>query len=113
MKLLDKIIDKAHELQWMVNVDVNYCCFSKYSPCGQDFCVEISSIDPEEIIEGLRYRIEDFDCSYETYLWLDDTGHGCNGAPYDMKELYEDMEACLANMGELLEALEEIDDEEE
>lgn len=111
--MLEKIIDKAHELKWMVDVDENYCGFSKYSPRGQDFCVEISSIDPEEIIKGLRCRIEDFDCSYETYLWLDSTGHGTNGAPYDMKELYEDMEACLTNMEELLEALEEIDDEEE
>lgn len=29
--------------------------------------------------------------SYETYIWLDDTGHGRNGAPYDMIDVYNDM----------------------
>lgn len=30
--------------------------------------------------------------SYETYLWLDSNGHGKNDAPYDMKDVYEDVE---------------------
>ena len=25
-------------------------------------------------------------------LWLDEFGHGKNGAPYDMKDVYEDFE---------------------
>lgn len=37
---------------------------------------------------------DNFDVSYETYLWLDSDGHGVNGAPYDMKDIYEDMAWC-------------------
>ena len=50
---------------------------------------------------NLRDYINDFDVSYEAYLWLDDTGHGRNGAPYEMIDVYEDMEECLHNMEEL------------
>ncbi len=60
---------------------------------------------PEEIIKGINKRINNFDCSEEAYIWLDNTGHGVNGAPYDMKEVYNDMEACLEMMKELHEQL--------
>ena len=43
-------------------------------------------------IENIRSYAKDFDMSYETYLWLDSNGHGKNNAPYDMKDVYEDME---------------------
>ena len=45
---------------------------------------------------------------YETYLWLDSDGHGKNGAPYDMKDLYEDMEACREIIYELYEIVEAV-----
>ena len=67
----------------------------KFSSAGQDFsfCVEIG-----ETLEELRDEIityyENFDVSEEAYYWLDDSGHGKNGAPYDMKDVYEDMEEC-------------------
>lgn len=34
----------------------------------------------------------DYDVSEQTMLWLDEFGHGKNGAPYDMKDVYEDFE---------------------
>ena len=36
----------------------------------------------------------DYDVSYETYLWLDNTGHGKNGAPYELEDILEDIKAC-------------------
>lgn len=30
----------------------------------------------------------------ETYTCLDHSGHGINGAPYDMRDVYNDMEEC-------------------
>ena len=36
----------------------------------------------------------DYDVSYETYLWLDNTGHGKNGAPYELEDVLEDIKAC-------------------
>ena len=37
---------------------------------------------------------QDFDVSYETSLWIGSDGHGKNGAPYEIKDIYEDMEEC-------------------
>ena len=53
---------------------------------------------------------EDFDVSSEAYLWLDSDGHGTNGAPYDMKDLYEDFEACESAIYDLWEYLRDFED---
>jgi hypothetical protein len=60
------------------------------------------------LINNIQEYIEGYDVSYETYIWLDDTGHGANGSPYDMKDVYEDMEACLENVRELFLAFEKV-----
>lgn len=70
-------------------------CFSKYSPARQDFSISFDvSPDMTDFIPSLNQRIADYDVSEEAYVWLDESGHGKNGAPYDMKDLYEDIEAC-------------------
>ena len=108
--IINKIIKVSENLDWSVQIDNNNFTFSKYSPAGQDFNIEIGTDNLSELIEILKSRCEDFDICYETYLWLDDTGHGANGAPYDMKDLYEDMEACLEMMKELYNELESIEE---
>lgn len=118
-KLLERVLDKARDLGWSVTEeDGNVYDFGMYSPAGQDFHISVDTEDdPYVFLENLNERYVDFDCSEETYIWLDDTGHGANGAPYDMKDVYEDMEACERNLGELydqlVEFLNDIDDEEE
>ena len=110
-KEIKSLLEKAEDLEWNVSVDNNLITFQKYSPCGQDFSFEITlSIEDEaeELIDKIENYYESYDVSYETYLWLDNTGHGTNGAPDDMKDVYEDMEACKDNIKELLEALKEI-----
>lgn len=104
-----KIIKVAEELGWSVQIEKNEFTFRKYSPAGQDFNVYINADNLEEVIEKIQERCDNFDCSEETYLWLDNTGHGANGAPYDMKDLYEDMESCLEMMQELHDELEKIE----
>ena len=79
--------------------------FSKHSPAGQDFNIEITPGNLENIINELQERCDNFDCLEETYLWLDNTGHGINGAPYNMKDLYEYMESCLEMMEKLYDEL--------
>ena len=71
------------------------CEFGKYSSAGQDFnfAVDIGE-NIDEFCDNVRAVYNNFDVSYETYLWLDDTGHGTNGCPYDMKEAYEELEEC-------------------
>lgn len=114
----DKVEQIAREAGWSVNIDdetEDYICydFGKYSPAGQDFHVsaELENMEIETLIDNLNSRYADFDCSEETYLWLDDTRHGKNGAPYDMKDLYEDMEACQEMIMELYKVFEDAKDE--
>lgn len=110
-ELKDKIINIAEENGWSVYIEnetEDYICFDfeKYSPAGQDFYVsaELEDMEIYTLIDNLFEKYLDFDVSSETYLWLDDTGHGRNGAPYDMKDLYEDMEACEQMILDLYEA---------
>ena len=76
-----------------------YADGSDYTVSGDDEadCMQklIDQIEKRGILrdEIITYY-ENFDVSEEAYYWLDDSGHGKNGAPYDMKDVYEDMEEC-------------------
>lgn len=116
----EKIYEIAEREGWQVDyqyVDEQEACvnfsFEKYSPAGQDFYFEVSVPNEEgedtfyeNVAEAIFTYWEGFDVCYETYIWLDETGHGRNGAPYDMKELYEDMQACEDMIYDLWLALE-------
>lgn len=115
----DKIVEIAEENGWEVDVESNdgdnfSYEFSKYSSAGQDFSFEAKMEDNNvyALLNNIKDYYDDYDCSYETYLWLDNTGHGTNGAPYDMKEVYEDMEACEEMILDLWKSLSEKDWEE-
>ena len=102
MKTLNERIKEIPENQGFVvdivdNGDGNYTfIFSKYSPAGQDFSFEadIEENNIQYLLDNINEYYSHYDCSAEAYLWLDETGHGKHGAPYDMKDVYEDMEAC-------------------
>jgi hypothetical protein len=98
---MEKIIEMAEKLNWSVQTDGNEFTFGKYSPAGQDFNMTVIADNPEEIVDKIQERCDSFDCSEESSYWLDNTGHGVKGAPYDMKDVYEDMEECLKMMQEL------------
>ena len=118
-KRFEKIYEIAERNGWQadcyyVNNETELCVsFEKYSPAGQDFYVSVSvpNEDDEDtfydnVADAIYKYWEDFDVCYETYIWLDETGHGRNGAPYDMKDLYEDMQACEDMIHDLWLALE-------
>lgn len=107
-KDIEKMIEVSEKLGWSVEIYGNEITFRKHSPVGQDFNITVTTDSLEEVVEEIQERCDNFDCSEETYLWLDNTGHGTNGAPYDMKDLYEDMESCLKMMKELYDELEKI-----
>ena len=101
MKLNEKIVELANTQDRKVDIvdngDGNYTfIFSKYSPAGQDFSFEsdMEENNIQYLLDNINEYFSHYDCSEEAYLWLDETGHGKNGAPYDMKDVYEDMEAC-------------------
>lgn len=69
--------------------------FSKTSPAGQDFNFEVDiGCDIEDFLDIIDNYYQNFDVSYETYLRLDNTGHGKDNAPYEMEDVLEDMKAC-------------------
>ena len=69
--------------------------FSKMSPAGQDFNFEVDiGCDIEDFARNIYKTFMDYDISCETYLWLDNTGHGKNGAPFDLEDVLEDIKAC-------------------
>jgi hypothetical protein len=109
---IKRIESVAEGLGWIFSIDLDGdFLFQKNSPAGQDFSVVVGSDETGVItgvMESLNTRYEEFDCSEEAYIWLDDSGHGKNGAPHDMKDVYEDMEACKAMLGELVGAIDEL-----
>lgn len=107
MNMKNVINEISERLDWSVDIKNNEFSFRKFSPAGKDFYIEITADSIEEMKEALKKTCDNFDCSEETYIWLDRTGHGTNGAPHDMKDLYEDNEACLGMMEELYEAIKE------
>ena len=103
MQLPEALIEKIRNANFSIaQEDENVYDFGKYSPAGQDFHF---SVDTEDdlycFLDNIFAVYNDFDVSAETYLWLDENGHGKEGAPYDMKEAYEDMEACQEYIREL------------
>lgn len=107
-----KIEKIAEELGWTVTWDENndgtkFVNFSQYSPAGQDFNVELEYKTLGEIEDKLREYYDSYDPSYEASLWLDDDGHGKNGAPYEMIDVYNDMKACEEMIDKLACAIEE------
>lgn len=118
-KKFEKIYEIAEREGWQVDYEYSdeketEICFSfnNYSPAGRDLYFEVYV--PNEEYEYNFYKnvnaaiyeyLEDFDVCYETYIWLDETGHGKNGAPHDMKDVYEDTESCEKMIHDLWSAL--------
>lgn len=106
----EKIIKIAESDSWVVSeetfVNGKGLLFSKYSPAGHDFNISVEPSNKfEDLLEHIKYYHDNFDVDYETYIWLDSDGHGRNGAPYHIKDLVEDMEACQKMILELYNLL--------
>lgn len=92
---IKELFEKIEALGWsIVKEDENAYFLSKFSPAGQDFSISIVGGSLDDLIDSIEEVYENFDVSEEAYLWLDNTGHGKNGAPYDMRDVLEDMVAC-------------------
>lgn len=95
MKILLKedLKAKLDEISWSVYENEKDIDFSTHSAFGGK--VDIT-IDKGNNLTDLAHNLyeywDNYDVSYETSLWIGEDGHGKNGAPYDIKELYENME---------------------
>ena len=105
-----KVEDAAERCEFSCTGGSNddYFCFSKYSPEGQDFSIELEAKTLDKLKEKLREYVYNYDPSEEAYFWLDNFGHGKNGAPYDMKDVYEDMEWCRDEAEKLADEISNI-----
>lgn len=108
----EKIIEIANSAFWTISEEAyangKGLLFSKFSPAGQDFNFSIEPSDTmEELLEHIKEYHDSFDVDYETYIWLGNDGHGKNGAPYHIKDIVQDMEACRNMILELYNLLKE------
>ena len=106
IKAITKI---AKSMDWTVEAleedGKTYFELETYSDKWQHLTLTIWGETVDEFADNLNERYCDYDCSEEAYIWLDDFGHGKNGAPYDMRDVYEDMETCYWRIGLLSEAV--------
>ena len=80
---------------YRTEIDGNTIAFYKKAPNGLDFSFEVDiGDDINDFSRNIHNTFMDYDVSYETYLWLDNTGHGKNGAPYEMEDVLEDIKDC-------------------
>lgn len=106
----DYIENKLENTQWIVDVIINNETKSVdvnleiYSPAGRDVCVEFTfeeGTTKKQIHSEFESYYESYDVSYETYLWLDEGGHGKNGAPYEMEKVLIDTQWVENELSEL------------
>lgn len=89
---IDKVIELAEGMDWSVTVDGNDVDFQYYTNYGQDCHMNITlTKDFETFVQAIYSYYESYDVSEETALWIDDSGHGKNGAPYDIEDILNDM----------------------
>lgn len=99
---MEKLLKKVEDLGWTVYVDDSCIELGKYSSYGQDFMFTVpNTTSVHNFIEAIFDAAYNYDASYEAYLWLDNTGHGTNGAPYEMLDVCLDMEECEKSMFKL------------
>ena len=95
--------EKVKDLEWTVTEDEYDINFQKYVG-SQNFNFSISRND-EDTLGDIAKKVEaiylNFDASEEAYPWLDNSGHGANGAPYDMIDVYNNMVDCERNIRKL------------
>ena len=101
--LPEALIEAIEADDWTITTyEDGFVMFSKFSPAGQDFFIEMEMPDNlGDLYDEIMEQYENYDPSEEAYLWLDNTGHGNNGAPHEMGDVYKDMVACENYIHEL------------
>ena len=119
--LTNAVVACAKTEGWSAGARINYkekkteFEFGKFSPGGRDFSfeVEMKCANINSLIENIDNYYEGFDVDYETYIWLDQWGHGKNGAPYSLRAVLEDTEAIDKMIEKLLDAFRQMEVPEE
>lgn len=108
---IENVSDSTNNvLAWNISsVDDEYISLQIYSLEEQDFNIDIPHENDFEIFKENLYNCYlSFDVSTESYYWLDNSGHGKNGAPYEMIDVYNDMDWCKNSILTLYDELKKI-----
>lgn len=106
--LKEDVKAKVDEIGWSVYENEKDIDFSTWSAFGGDIDI---IIDKGKNLIDLAHNIyeywDNYDVSYEASLWIGEDGHGKNGAPYDLKDIYEDMEGVKNMINDLYNVINE------
>ena len=111
------VFDVAEKLGWDVvffndhTTSKKHFTFKRIITAEQEFNFEVEAVNFTELYSNIDAYFINFDVSKETYLRLDNEGHGVNGAPYDMIDVYSDMKMCEDQIEKLKNVLEEVLDD--
>lgn len=74
---------------------------------GKDLTTEftLAKYSVINFLNALDCFIENYDVDYETYLWLDNMGHGTRGAPYCIRDILEENEEYLSRLEKLSDCI--------
>lgn len=98
-----KFIKIAESLGWSVTKDRHDIELQFYTDYGQDFSFSVNR--NEDYVKQVYDYYNSFDPDEEALLWVDDSGHGKNGAPYRLTDIITDMEEVENKLGKLYDAL--------
>lgn len=98
-----KFIKIANDLGWSVTKDRYDIELQFYTDYGQDFSFSVNR--NEDYVKQVYDYYNSFDPDEEALLWVDDSGHGKNGAPYRLKDIITDMEEVEDELEKLYDAL--------
>lgn len=98
-----KFIQIAERLGWSVTKDSYDIELQFYTDYGQDFSFSVNR--NEGYVKQVYDYYNSFDPDEEALLWVDDSGHGKNGAPYRLRDIITDMEEVEKELEKLYDAL--------
>ena len=98
-----KFIKIAERLGWSVTKDCYDIELQFYTDYGQDFSFSVNR--NEDYVKQVYDYYNSFDPDEEALLWVDDSGHGKNGAPYRLRDIITDMEEVGNELEKLYDAL--------
>lgn len=105
--MINRIIEKADELEWACRVcDDGELEFEKYSPEGEDFIFYVSSSNP---VREVKEYAGNFDADEHAEMWVESRGK--RGVPDSIRALIDDADAIQEMLNELADALAELEED--
>mgnify|MGYP003305011821 CR=1 FL=1 len=98
-----QFIQIAERLGWSVTKDRYDIELQFYTDYGQDFSFLVNR--NECYVKQVYDYYNSFDPYENALLWVDDSVHGKNGAPYRLKDIITDMEEVEKELEKLYDAL--------